>query len=292
MPGVLHEIIVSLFTTRPQLAVELWHASGQPPLPKYDGLQGGKLNLAQATTAAYDADEATTLTLDGEPQMALIVEVQLDTDDDKLFSWPSYVASARFKKRCEAAVLVIALTDRVARWARQPIHMGGGNMFHPIVIGPEQTPIVTDPELAVHNPELMLLSTIVHGKGAHGSEIAGAAAAVVRTLDEDKYDLYTDMVLARLSRIAKEVFSHMLRNLKITEPFSEEYKQAFEAAKLQAAREAELRKARETLKKLMRLKFQSLSADHEAFIDAAELTTLDRALERILVAETPGAVLS
>lgn len=127
MPSVLHEVMVSLFTEHPRLAPELWLAAGEPQLPDYDSITSAKLNLSQETTAAYDADEVVMLNAEGRHRFALIVEVQLNLDEDKQFSWPGYVTSARFKKRCDAAVLVITPAAHVARWARRPIHLGAGN---------------------------------------------------------------------------------------------------------------------------------------------------------------------
>ncbi|MFN3201603.1 MAG: hypothetical protein ACE366_24585 [Bradymonadia bacterium] len=96
MPGLLHEFIVSLFTDRPSLAVDLYAAADASNLPAYDEVSGGKQSLSQATTAAYDADEVVVLNHGGVPQLALIVEVQLRADEGKRFSWPGYAVSARF----------------------------------------------------------------------------------------------------------------------------------------------------------------------------------------------------
>ncbi|MFN3201154.1 MAG: hypothetical protein ACE366_22330 [Bradymonadia bacterium] len=76
----------------------------------------------------------------------------------------------------------------------------------------------------------------------------------------------------------------MLSDVKITEPFSDEYKAIVQDARVD--------NSRQTLKKQMRLKFQGLSADHEAIIDAADAAALDKALELILSADTPDEVLS
>lgn len=121
---------------------------------------------------------------------------------------------------------------------------------------------------------------------------------MVSTLDEDKHDLYTDMVLKHLSRTAQEAFEGML-NIKNYEPQSEQFKRTYAAAKARAEAEGraegmadgELSALRNTLKKQIRLKFQSLSKEHEVWIDAAGLEALDQALERILSAESPEGVI-
>ncbi|MFN3201605.1 MAG: hypothetical protein ACE366_24595 [Bradymonadia bacterium] len=204
--------------------------------------------------------------------------------------------------------MVITPSAAVARWARQPIQMGHHNIVTPIVIGPSELPVVTDPDVAVANPEMLLMSVIAHGRGRHAVDIARAAAHTVSTLDEDKLKLYTDMALMRLNRAARRVFADM-SIFKDYEPQSEMFSEVMAnilefRARLKAEAEAQVKaeveakaasaaltKARQTLKTQMRLKFQTLTEAHEAFIDTADIETLDRSLERILSAETAEAVL-
>ncbi|MFN3200217.1 MAG: hypothetical protein ACE366_17595 [Bradymonadia bacterium] len=345
MPSTLHEVIVECFTESPQLATQLWQAAGLPPLPAHDTVTSGKINLAQSTPAAYDADESTILTLGTVPQMALIIEVQLSIDNEKRYSWPYYAASARARKRCPAIVLVIAPEPSVARWASRPIEVGDGNTYTPRVLGPDQVPVISNPQHATSHPELTLLSIIMHGESEHSLELVAPAVALVSSLDERRFTLYTDMALARFSQVAQEVFIHMLSDIEITEPFSDHYKALVEkkvsekvaqilsdpekveqfreelmaqkaqelasgmasematemasamasemasAMASEMASQALLDKTRHTLKKQMRLKFQGLSDEYMAIIDAVEIDALDRALERILTAETPDDVL-
>ncbi|MFN3201556.1 MAG: hypothetical protein ACE366_24350 [Bradymonadia bacterium] len=310
MPSVLHEAIVSLFTERPQLAAELLEGSGQLALPVHDAISGGKVNLAQETTAAYDADEMTLLMLAGQVQMALIIEVQLHIDSGKQFSWPGYAASARFKRRCPSVVLVITPYSNVAQWARQTIDLGGGNTFTPTVFGPEEIPAINNLEWAQDNPEMAILSVIAHGRGPHAEAVAPAAALALQSLDSDKITLYTDLVLARLNAAGKEAFSHMFRDIDLStyEWQSEEFRTLIAESRAKAMAEGEvkgeargrlwgevqgqLKAKRDDLTKLMTLKFGDVSESHRAHIEAADIDTLDRALERLLTAQTPAEVLS
>ena len=70
--------------------------------------------------------------------------------------------SARARFECPVVVVVIAVDDATARWAR-PIALGGSSTFVPFVIG-RGRPVVTDPELAAAEPELALLSVMAHGR--------------------------------------------------------------------------------------------------------------------------------
>ena len=303
MPSVLHEVIVSLFTDRPQLATELWAAARlNPPLPLHDGIERGKVNLSQETTAAYEADEMAVLTVGATPQLVLIIEVQLKIDEGKTFSWPGYVTGARTRRRCEAVVMVITPRPAVARWARRPVHLGGGNWFTPTVIGPESIPLITSDALAAGNPELALLSVIAHGRGPHAEALAEAATGGLDGLDPARHKLYTDMVLSHLARRAQEAFFDML-DIKNYEWQSDWVKHFIAEGRAKGVAEGRAKgvaegetqgaraKAQETLKKQLRLKFRELSAEHEAFIDAADLDALDEALLRVLTEDNAAAVL-
>jgi len=65
----------------------------------------------------------------------------------------------------DAVLLVVTSSARVARWARSPIPLGHpGTTLTPLVIGPDDVPIVEDATLALADPELGVLSAIVHGQ--------------------------------------------------------------------------------------------------------------------------------
>ena len=47
---------------------------------------------------------------------------------------------ARFE--CQAAVLVVTPSMDVARWAAEPVTLGPGSAFCPLVLGPDAVPVV------------------------------------------------------------------------------------------------------------------------------------------------------
>jgi peptide/nickel transport system permease protein len=50
-------------------------------------------------------------------------QVQLAEDAQKRFSWPVYATTLRARFRCHAAVLVVTIDPKLARWAAQPIDL-------------------------------------------------------------------------------------------------------------------------------------------------------------------------
>ncbi len=83
--------------------------------------------------------------LAGAAAAAVIAEVQLGIDADKLRTWPLYVAAARARLGCPVTLLVLAPDPAVARWASQPIELGHpGFMLRPVVVGYAQIPRIRD----------------------------------------------------------------------------------------------------------------------------------------------------
>lgn len=142
--------------------------------------------------------------------LAAVVEVQLDEDSDKAFTWPAYVAGARLRFRCDAVLVVIALDQRVANWARQPIAFGrGAGHLQALVLGPNEVPAVMDVAVAKANPELAVVSAIAHGRDAdiqRAVAIAAAATGAALSVEGERGLLYYDLIKAALSSAARKAF--------------------------------------------------------------------------------------
>ncbi len=94
--------------------------------------------------------------------------------------------------------------DRVyeARFAGEPIATLHGGVLAPFVIGPGDIPRVALGASA----ELAVLSTMAHGTGSLGGEIAAVALTAVRDathLDEARARLYNDVVLFSIDDVAR-----------------------------------------------------------------------------------------
>lgn len=101
---------------------------------------------------------------DARPSLGLVVELQLNIDAEKQYSWPAYVTNLRARIRCPVLLMVITSEKGVARWAARPIERGGDSRIVPLVLGPENVPAVTDPVEAQQNVELAVLSARAHAE--------------------------------------------------------------------------------------------------------------------------------
>jgi hypothetical protein len=216
-----HEILVELFRHRPVLGQELLRACAGIAL-RGATAEKGSVDLSQVAPPEYRADSVVVLRdRNGEVVAAVIVEVQLAVDKDKLRAWPVYVAVARARLGCPVTLLVLAPDRAVARWARRPIRLGHpGYVLRPIVIGFEHVPRITDRAQARAAPELAVLSAIARPD----AEVAAAARAALDLMSEEDQKLYWDYILARLSAEARQALeARMIKGYEYRSDFARKY---------------------------------------------------------------------
>ncbi len=117
------------------------------------------------------------LLVEGTPVFGIILEAQLAVDADKLFTWPMYAVSARARYRCPFVVLVVTPDPDTARWAGQPVDLGGDTPWKSLVVGPDGIPVITDVDMAAREPHLAVLSAMAHGRDDDVSTAVAVAAA-------------------------------------------------------------------------------------------------------------------
>jgi hypothetical protein len=91
--------------------------------------------------------------------------------------------------------------------------MGATN---PWVVGPLNTPAITELRDAKQNVELAVLSAIEHGRGmdvALAARIAATAIVASADIDVEHSRLYLDLILISLSKSAPEVLEATMNSL-------------------------------------------------------------------------------
>jgi hypothetical protein len=176
----------------------------EPALPCFERAVAAEANLTQLLPAEDQADVVVLLEARGAPVFALVVEVQLTRDPDKVFSWPLYAATLRARHRCPVAVLVVTPYQVIARWAATPIETGPGCIWAPLVLGPGAIPWITsasDPQAA---SELGALSLVAHASEPGAlREIGPAVLAALRARADSRSRFYYDLIIAALPPAAR-----------------------------------------------------------------------------------------
>jgi hypothetical protein len=213
VPSLLHESLVELFRNRGELAAELLERHAQISFA-HDRVENASIDLTQVVPTEFRADAVVELRDASEATVAaIIVEVQLNIDREKEYSWPAYVPLLRARLRCPVVLLVLAPDPAVARWARASIPLGHpGFNLAPVVIELAEVPRVTDPTDAARLPELAVLSTLGHPE----LEIARVAFGAIQGLTDDHKRLYWDVIRAALPPAVRTALeAHMQRGSDI-----------------------------------------------------------------------------
>jgi hypothetical protein len=178
----------------------------------------------KATALPTDLTEAgpverrvdTLLRLETAEQGAflLAVEAQGKKAPDKPASWAYCTAYLWTKYRLPAALLVVCQDHATARWAQRPVSSGPPQLptltLRPLVAGPHNMPVITDPEEARADLVLASLAAITHAAGPGVDAILKALSTALRDAPEDIADPLVEFTAQGLgNRPAK----HLWRNL-------------------------------------------------------------------------------
>ncbi|MET9561446.1 hypothetical protein [Streptomyces tauricus] len=119
----------------------------------------------------------------------LVVEAQGKKDEAKRGSWAYYLSYLYAKYGCEPILIVLTQSSSTARWAAQPIRMGlpvwNSLTVRPLVLGPENVPLITDEQEAARDVSLAAFSAMTHGRGPQAAAILESLAAALQTVDPD-----------------------------------------------------------------------------------------------------------
>ena len=211
MVSPLHESLVRFVRDHPRLTLDLVRGALGPQLPRRFSVEVSDGNLT-VLPHEYRADLVLILRRRRAPVLGVIPEVQLKVDPDKRASWPTYAVTLRARLTCPVVVLVITPSPAVARWARTPIPLGPGNIFTPVVLGPDDVPAIVDPGAARADPLAAVLSALTHARSPDAQAIARAALRGLDAVEDVNLWVYCDMILKSAAPADREGLHAMLNS--------------------------------------------------------------------------------
>lgn len=146
---------------------------------------------------------------DGSLRFALLVAVLELRDESKPRAWALANVLAHRRLRCPVFVLVISLDQGVARWADRTFDLGATTL-RPLVVGPRDIPIVTDPARAAGICELALVSGIAHAKSRHAEAIGTALHQLLADEPPERARQYWDLFLDAIDEDLRESLQERL----------------------------------------------------------------------------------
>ncbi|MGW0813252.1 hypothetical protein ACWD00_08385 [Streptomyces viridiviolaceus] len=171
-------------------------------------------DLTEASPVERRVDTLLRLETAEQGAFLLAVEAQGKKDPDKSASWAYYVSYLWTKYRLPTALLVVCQDYATAGWAQQAVNSGPPQLptltLRPLVAGPHNMPVITDPEEARADLVLASLAAITHAAEPVVNAILKALSTALRDTPEDIADPIIEFTAQGLgNRPAK----HLWRNL-------------------------------------------------------------------------------
>lgn len=189
MVGSPHEAMHRLIQDNPGVFARVFRALG---LPFGDPAEVAVLtnDLTEIRPLERRVDTLLRITTMREGSFLLLVEAQNKKDPDKPSAWAYYLAHLHEKYRLPVVLLVVCRDTATAGWATEPIAIGlpqwTSITVHPLVLGPHNVPIVTDPAVAATDVPLAVLSAITHAKDRSIDAILKTLAEALHELDNEE----------------------------------------------------------------------------------------------------------
>ncbi len=146
--------------------------------------------------------------------LLLAVEAQGKQVPDKPASWAYYASYLLTKYRLQPMLLVICQDRATAEWAARPVDFGPRQWplltLRPLVAGPHNMPVITDPAEVRKDLALATLSAITHARNPD----VGAILKAVTTVLQDTPRTVTDPIIELVARgLGKHPAAELWRKL-------------------------------------------------------------------------------
>jgi hypothetical protein len=166
--------------------------------------------------------------------------------------------------------------------------LGTGSRCSPWVVGPSNTPAVTEPRHAQKNVELSVLSAIEYGKNTNialATRIVSAAVSAIKGLDTERSSLYFDLISMSLSNNVHREVLQVMNSLGF-EYQSDFARQYFSQGRAEGKAEGKVEGRVEIVLKLLTLRFGPLAEAVQTRVRGAPDAQLDAVVERVISAQT------
>ncbi|WP_421106347.1 hypothetical protein [Streptomyces sp. NEAU-S77] len=143
------------------------------------------------------------------------IESQSRRDKDKPAAWAYYLSYMYAKFRHQPVLIVLCPDDATARWAARPITLGLPShpslTVRPLVLGPSNTPVVTDEREVVRDIPIAVFSAITHSKSENADAILKVLATTLSRLGPVQGMMYAELVEAGLGNTpAREIWRDLM----------------------------------------------------------------------------------
>ncbi|GLZ11002.1 hypothetical protein Acsp04_12370 [Actinomadura sp. NBRC 104425] len=187
MPSRRHDALNELFRENPRLVVDILGHLKDLDLPPDLPVQEAKNTYNDRPSIDFTADNVFTVGPPQDPVHGIIVEIQQTKSQSKRRQLPRYAAAQWLSQRHGGVdVIVVCPNADTAAFYAEPIRTElPGYTLQPVVVGPEQIPMITDPTEAAARLGMAVLSV-----SAHGEKHRKVVEALMAALDGDTPQYY------------------------------------------------------------------------------------------------------
>ncbi|MEU0602773.1 hypothetical protein ABZ484_31805 [Streptomyces sp. NPDC006393] len=197
MVGSSHEALHRIFQKEPELLTKALQRVLNVPFPKPREIAALNVDLTEIEPVERRVDTLLRAETE-EGTYLLVVESQGKVDERKRGSWPYYLSYLYEKYRCEPVLIVITQSSATARWASRPIQLGFPGWYsltvRPLVLGPDNVPVIVDERQAEKDVPLAVFSAMTHGRGPQAPAILKSLATALQTIDPENAAVFVQFV--------------------------------------------------------------------------------------------------
>ncbi|WP_329316570.1 hypothetical protein [Streptomyces sp. NBC_01262] len=192
-----HEASHRIFQERPNLLAPVFRILGVP-LPEKASVEVLTPDATEIRPLERRVDSVLRVTPPECDGFLLAIEAQGRRDTDKPTSWTYYLAHLQAKYDSPVLLLVVCQDKATADWAAGPftVTVNGWTALstHPLVLGPDNVPVITDPDEAARDLTLATFCAMTHARGRNIDGILEALARALGSADRDSARYYTELL--------------------------------------------------------------------------------------------------
>ncbi|MEW2401606.1 hypothetical protein [Streptomyces sp. NPDC046862] len=186
MDTTTRETSPRVFPDHPAALTPVFDALGVPP-PVKPVIERLSVNAPEISPPGHRMESVLKVDPSEGNGFLLAIDIQNEPDDAKLLNWACHVTHLQMTCERPVLLLVICRNRFTATWALGPFESRIGawisHSLHPLVLGPDNLPEITDASTVIRQPALATLAAIAHGESPRITAAREALARGLRSLD-------------------------------------------------------------------------------------------------------------
>ncbi|MFF1677507.1 hypothetical protein [Streptomyces sp. NPDC058256] len=192
-----HEASHRIFQDRPEILAPVFAVLGIP-LPEKMTVDALISDVTEIRPLERRVDTVVRIAPSDGEAFVLAVEAQQRRDAAKESSWAYYVAYLQAKYELPVLLLVVCQDRATAKWATGPFACEArgwtAQRTYPLVVGPDNLPVITDERTAAENLTMAAFSAVAHGRNPQIEAILEALARALQRTDGKSADYFNDFL--------------------------------------------------------------------------------------------------